>query len=60
MTSNINKCVCVHEMLTNNINAEFEQHKNFVNEMETQYEKKHSRAAKLRISTIQKTRLVTK
>jgi hypothetical protein len=32
----------------------------FVNEVETQYEKNHSGAAKPRISTIQKTRLVTK
>jgi len=44
----------------NNINAEFKSHKNFVNEVETQYEKNHSKAAKPRISTIQKTRLVTK
>jgi len=32
----------------------------FVNELETQYKKNHSGAAKPRISTIQKTRLVTK
>jgi len=32
----------------------------FVNEVETQDEKNHSRAAKPRISTIQKTRLDTK
>jgi hypothetical protein len=60
MTSNINKCVCVHKLLTNNINAEFKQHKKFVNEVETQYEKNHFEASKPRISTIQKTRLVTK
>jgi hypothetical protein len=32
----------------------------FVNEVETQDEKNHSRAAKPRISTIQKTRLDTR
>jgi hypothetical protein len=32
----------------------------FVNEVETQDEENHSRAAKLRISTIQKTRLDTR
>jgi hypothetical protein len=32
----------------------------FVNEVETKYEKNHSGAAKPRISTIQKTKLVTK
>jgi len=42
------------------INAEFKRQKNFVNEVETQYEKNHSRAAKPRISIIKKTRLVTK
>jgi hypothetical protein len=47
-------------VLSNNINSEFKQHKKFVNEVETQYEKNHFRAAKPRISTIQKTRLVTK
>jgi hypothetical protein len=42
------------------MNAEYKRHRNFVNEVETQYEKNHSGAAKPRISTIQKTRLVTK
>jgi hypothetical protein len=48
-------CVC-----TNNINAKFKQHKNFVNGVETQYEKNHFEADKPRIPTIQKTTLVTK
>jgi hypothetical protein len=36
------------------------RHKIFVNEVETQYEKNHFGVAKPRISTNQKTRLVTK
>jgi hypothetical protein len=52
MTSKI-KGKCVLNVLTNNTRI-------FVNEVETQDEKNHSRAAKPRISTIQKTKLDTK
>jgi hypothetical protein len=40
LTSNINKCVCT-KCQQNSINAEIKRHKNFVNEVETQYEKNH-------------------
>jgi hypothetical protein len=59
LTSNKSKCVCAQSVnkismrKLNNIRI-------FVNEVETQDEKNHSGAAKPRISTIQKTRLVTK
>jgi hypothetical protein len=42
------------------LNGDFKGDKSFVDEVETQLKEKHSRAAKLRISTIQKTKLVTK
>jgi hypothetical protein len=59
LTSNT-KCVCaqsVNKIITvQNVNNT----RIFVNEVETQYEKNHSGAAKPWISTIQKTRLDTK
>jgi hypothetical protein len=58
MTSNTKK-VCVCSKCQNNNNAEIKKHNIFVNEVKTQYEKNHSGAAKPRISTIQKTSLVT-
>jgi len=60
LTSNINKCVCVQSVNKTISMRNLKQHKNIVNEVETQYEKNHFGAAKPRISTIQKTRLVTK
>jgi hypothetical protein len=42
------------------LNAEFKGDKYFVGEVETQDEKNHSGAAKLKISIIQKTKLDTK
>jgi hypothetical protein len=51
----------VCDQLCNKIlNMEFKGDKYFVDEMETQLREKSLRAAKPRISTIQKTRLVTK
>jgi len=43
-----------------NIKCGIKGDKYFVDEVETQYEKNHSGAAKPRIYTIQKTKLVTK
>jgi len=43
-----------------NIKCRIKGDKYFVDEVETQYEKNHSEAAKPRISTIQNTKLVTK
>jgi hypothetical protein len=42
------------------LNAEFKGDKDFVDEVETQLTENHSGVGKLRISTIQKTILVTK
>jgi hypothetical protein len=52
--------VCVINCVTKYQNAEFKEDKYLVNEVETQLREKHSGAAKPRIFTIQKTRLVTK
>jgi hypothetical protein len=52
-------CVCA-QSVNKIIMRKNKQHKIFVIEVETQYEKNHSGTAKPRISTIQKTRLVTK
>jgi hypothetical protein len=52
LTSNINKCVCAQIVNKTISMRNLKQQKNFVNKMETQYEKNHSGAAKPRISTI--------
>jgi hypothetical protein len=53
--------VCVCDQMCNKIwNAEFKRDKYFVDEVESQLRENHSEAAKPRISTIQKTKLVTK
>jgi len=51
---------CVHKVLTKVNNVENKQHKIFVNEVETQDEKNHSGAVKLRKSIIQETKLDTR
>jgi hypothetical protein len=48
------------QFVTKYLNVEFKEDKYFVNEVETQLRANHSGAAKPRISTIQKTKLVTK
>jgi hypothetical protein len=58
MTSNFYKCV--QKCATKYHNAEIKDTRIFVNEVATQDEKNHSGAAKPRISTIKKTKLVTK
>jgi hypothetical protein len=50
----------VHKVLTKITMQKVNNTRIFVNEVETQYEKNYSGAAKLRISTIQKTKLDTK
>jgi hypothetical protein len=55
-----NKCKCVLKMLTKITMLKINNTRIFVNEVETQDEKYNSRAAKPRISTIQKTRLATR
>jgi len=48
------------QFVTKYLNTEFKEDIYFVNEVETQLRENLSRAAKPRISTIQKTKLVTK
>jgi hypothetical protein len=57
MTSNNQVCVCVQQ---NIINAEFKEDKIFVTKWKLCEEKNNSGAAKPRISTILKTKLVTR
>jgi len=51
---------CVHKVSTKITMRKINDTRIFVNEVETQYDKHHSGAAKPRISTIQKTKLDTK
>jgi hypothetical protein len=60
LTSKINECVCAQSVNKMISMWNLKDTRIFVNEVETQYEKNHSGATKPRISTIQKTRLVTK
>jgi hypothetical protein len=59
LTSKNKRQVCAQSVNKNN-NAEINNTRIFVNEVETQDEKNHSEAAKPKISTIQKTKLDTK